>query len=426
MKLGIDGFHYRDLYDHQRLGDLTIAFDRYVERNDAPLFGRFDSYRFAMQSGIAHGGLNEPEESALLIDLSRHLAAFLGQLFHTDQAAVKSRTGRDNQVARFKKEFVAKRVAKVQNVAADPDRLGPAVDALIRTVAGAQERDFEYALSVTANRLLDFEREYPRGATRAATPSEQTRAALDQLRDALRLSGAAFPEIVTHAERADSPEALGREAAAVHALIDLLVDWTAAEWKSGNFKNWTSFRLPKPVAFDKLVDTVPADNLRVVGREEHYRRRDGFKLTDNRYTTREVTDEANYCIFCHERKKDSCNHGFVEKEGKYKPNPLGVPLNGCPLDERIGEMNVLRAEGDAIAGLAMVMIDNPMVPGTGHRICNDCMKACIYQKQDPVNIPQIETGMLTDVLFIPYGFEIYSLLTRWNPLNVRRPIALPY
>ena len=67
-----------------------------------------------------------------------------------------------------------------------------------------------------------------------------------------------------------------------------------------------------------------------------------------------------------------------------------------------------------------------MCPGTGHRICNDCMKACIYQKQEPVNIPQIETGVLTDVLELPWGFEIYGLLTRWNPLNVRRPYALPY
>ena len=65
-------------------------------------------------------------------------------------------------------------------------------------------------------------------------------------------------------------------------------------------------------------------------------------------------------------------------------------------------------------------------PGTGHRICNDCMKACIYQKQEPVNIPQIETGVLTDVLQMPWGVEIYGLLTRWNPLNVHRPYALPY
>ena len=27
---------------------------------------------------------------------------------------------------------------------------------------------------------------------------------------------------------------------------------------------------------------------------------------------------------------------------------------------------------------------------------------------------------------LPYGFEIYSLLSRWNPLNLRRPYPLPY
>ena len=87
---------------------------------------------------------------------------------------------------------------------------------------------------------------------------------------------------------------------------------------------------------------------------------------------------------------------------------------------------MVRKAGDAIGALAIVVVDNPMCPGTGHRICNDCMKACIYQKQEPVNIPQIETGVLTDVLRLPWGVEIYGLLTRWNPLNVRRPYALPY
>ena len=68
-----------------------------------------------------------------------------------------------------------------------------------------------------------------------------------------------------------------------------------------------------------------------------------------------------------------------------------------------------------------------MCPGTGHRICNDCMKGCIFQKQEPVNIPQIETGVLTDVLALPWGVEIYGLLTRWNPLNVRAALRrCPY
>ena len=66
-----------------------------------------------------------------------------------------------------------------------------------------------------------------------------------------------------------------------------------------------------------------------------------------------------------------------------------------------------------------------MVAATGHRICNDCMKSCIYQKQEPVNIPQAETRTLKDVLELPWGFEIYSLLTRWNPLDLHRPYPRP-
>jgi hypothetical protein len=65
-----------------------------------------------------------------------------------------------------------------------------------------------------------------------------------------------------------------------------------------------------------------------------------------------------------------------------------------------------------------------MAAATGHRICNDCMKSCIYQKQEPVDIPQAETRTLKDVLELPWGFEIYALLTRWNPLNLRRPLPL--
>src|SRR5690606_23235159 len=141
--------------------------------------------------------------------------------------------------------------------------------------------------------------------------------------------------------------------------------------------------------------------------------------------------EVDYCVLCHEREKDSCSTGLkardpVAEGGTFKKNPLQIDLAGCPLDERISEHHAVRSKGDVIGGLAMVMVDNPMVPGTGHRICNDCMKACIFQKQEPVNIPLVETSSLTDVLSLPWGFEIYGLLTRWNPLNRARPHALPY
>ncbi|MFX6823304.1 hypothetical protein ABTH33_20355, partial [Acinetobacter baumannii] len=81
------------------------------------------------------------------------------------------------------------------------------------------------------------------------------------------------------------------------------------------------------------------------------------------------------------------------------------------------EMHEVFAGGAAIGALAVITLDNPMAAATGHRICNDCMKACIYQRQDPVDIPQAETRILKTVLALPYGFEIYGLLTRWNPLN---------
>ena len=103
-----------------------------------------------------------------------------------------------------------------------------------------------------------------------------------------------------------------------------------------------------------------------------------------------------------------------------------VPLAGCPLDEKISEMNLVEAGGHTHRrARASSSIDNPMCAATGHRICNDCMKACIYQKQEPVDIPQAETRTLKDVLELPWGFEIYCLLTRWNPLNLRRPLPKP-
>ncbi|MCC8369093.1 MAG: FAD-dependent oxidoreductase [Rickettsia endosymbiont of Oxypoda opaca] len=63
-----------------------------------------------------------------------------------------------------------------------------------------------------------------------------------------------------------------------------------------------------------------------------------------------------------------------------------------------------------------------MVAATGHKICNDCSKSCIYQKQEPVNIPLIESNILEETLNLPYGLEIYLLLTRWNPLNIATPL----
>lgn len=198
-------------------------------------------------------------------------------------------------------------------------------------------------------------------------------------------------------------------------------------------QGWTSFRIPERLDYANLVPTItiPDDKLeRQTVPAAHYRLRDGFKLTDPRMTAREAQDEVNYCIYCHDHDGDFCSKGFPVKKGDpeqgLKKNPLDVTLTGCPLEEKISEMHTLKRDGKTLSALAMIMVDNPMCPATGHRICNDCMKACIYQKQEPVNIPQAETRILIDVLELPWGVEIYDLLTRWNPLRQKQWTMKPY
>jgi NADPH-dependent glutamate synthase beta subunit-like oxidoreductase/NAD(P)H-flavin reductase len=163
--------------------------------------------------------------------------------------------------------------------------------------------------------------------------------------------------------------------------------------------------------------------------QNRQRHRAGFDLTDSGCDLTYALDQANYCIWCHAQGRDSCSKGLKHKPKEttrgaaaYKTSAGGSTLAGCPLEERISEFQQLKAQAVPIGALAVICIDNPMAAATGHRICNDCMKACIYQKQEAVNIPQLETRTLKDVLALPWGFEIYSLLTRWNPLNLQRPI----
>jgi len=219
--------------------------------------------------------------------------------------------------------------------------------------------------------------------------------------------------------------------------IEQLTHWCVRALTSSEgqafVEGWVSFRLPEQVNHAHLVKTIPVTDDpvgRVEGELTTRRQRYDFKLTDPRMSRRAVLNEIKYCIYCHDHEGDFCSKGFPEKKGHpelgLKQDPLGNILTGCPLDEKISEMHSLKRDAYPIAALAMVMVDNPMCPATGHRICNDCMKGCIYQKQDPVNIPEIETRVLTDVLALPWGVEIYDLLTRWNPLRAQQYVVQPY
>ena len=158
----------------------------------------------------------------------------------------------------------------------------------------------------------------------------------------------------------------------------------------------------------------------------HAPRREGLDLSDRGADLVLGLDDANYCIWCHYQGKDSCSKGLKEKQGEsFRKSVFGVTLAGCPLEEKISEMHVLKASGHPLGALAVVCVDNPLCALTGHRVCNDCMKSCVYQRQEPVNIPRSETRILADALSLPWGVEIYGLLGRWNPLDLRRPVPRP-
>uniref|UniRef100_A0A8J4HCC9 Pyridine nucleotide-disulfide oxidoreductase n=1 Tax=Acidicaldus sp. TaxID=1872105 RepID=A0A8J4HCC9_9PROT len=225
----------------------------------------------------------------------------------------------------------------------------------------------------------------------------------------------------------------GFTAAGDEAALDLARRYAAWATLSAagqaRHRDGTLFKVPRKPDPEHLVpvETIVRDGVTMLRLPEHeWRARDGFALTDPGMNDQQALDQMNYCIWCHSQGKDSCSKGLRDrKSGEFQKSPFGVTLAGCPLEEKISEMHTLRAEGAAIGAFAIIAIDNPMMAATGHRICNDCMKACIYQKQDAVDIPQAETSILRDILALPWGVEIYALLTRWNPLDIRRPLPRP-
>ncbi|MFN7709415.1 MAG: FAD-dependent oxidoreductase [Holosporales bacterium] len=149
--------------------------------------------------------------------------------------------------------------------------------------------------------------------------------------------------------------------------------------------------------------------------------RDGFNLTDPGPSSDHAANEAQTCLKCHQSQKDSCRTGLSDGDA-IKRNALGNLLSGCPLQQKISEMITLYQGGHRVAAFAVAMLDNPFLALTGHRICNDCAKACVFQKQTPVDIPGVESRILKEVLTLPWGLEIYHLLAWWNPLNTSYPL----
>ncbi len=427
--LGIDGFDYADLSSPEGLDRLLRAFDQDLSSADADLFRAYVDYRESKGAN-----LGDIETSELLVALAPHVGAFVARLFcvEDERRETIERTRHDYAALfTYKRAVVDKVGAKFKNENTsdwDLDKVDSDLELLKRTTSpeGTEDRDDECATSVVAARLANLAGHYQKLAKGKPGEIEDADAQVEELREHLHLNPQAARTFAA-ARAIDDPLEF------VTHLLGYVERWTYAAMKdpvlAARVEGWVVFQTLPRTDFSQLVhfDTRTNGPITSITANEHeLRKRDGFMLTDARMSEREVWYEVDHCIYCHDRDRDSCSKGMRHKSGELHVNPLGVTLIGCPLEEKISEAHMLKRDGDNIGSLALIMIDNPLCPGTGHRICNDCMKGCIYQKVAPVNIPQIETNVLTDVLDMPLGLEMYILLTRWNPLNVKRPVALAY
>ncbi len=431
LKLGINDFSYADLYDANRLNDLLGRFDHHLEQHDNKLSAQYAAYRQSQGDGMSPEAISE-----VLVQTAPIVGEFIAQLFNVEkerEAQITAIQDEINTVFALKNQIINAANKKFRrektddwNIATIKQQVSLFTDLLFPV--NATKADPEYKLAWSATTLNRLEKHFERLAAGEQSPEQGTiDEILAQWRQKLSQDSNAKPLFAAVLAEQDSQ-------IFVQSLLDIFQRWIFIAPKDPELQKtisqWLAFKSASRTDFNNLVPTnshAAAGYDVLTGPEESRRRRDGFALTDQRYDQRHILYEINQCKYCHDHDTDSCSKGMrLKKETGFRSNPLDIPLTGCPLEEKISEMQLVKRQGDNIGALALIIIDNPMCPGTGHRICNDCMKGCIYQKTEPVDIPQAETSVLTDVLFMPYGFEIYSFLTRWNPLNVKRPHALPY
>jgi NADPH-dependent glutamate synthase beta subunit-like oxidoreductase/NAD(P)H-flavin reductase len=361
------GLVFADLYRRDGLVKIDASFMDELAQQAPQLHARVLGARRAPAEDV--GG-----QSDLIIAVAPYFEDFVGRLFGIERELRALQTRHSDLAPLYvaKRQFVQRKAVVAKNAEAPESIDGPAVGAALAARIGEPLTELSFARHVLA--WMDKEADH-----------------------------AADLQLATRYAR-----------------------WAALS-KAGqaHHRQGVLFKLPQKL---DPANLVPLEKRDVGGATEasfgphEWRHREGFELTDHGTDLVGALDQANYCIKCHHQAKDSCSKGFREKTGGFRLNVFNVPLAGCPLEEKISEMHEVKQAGNPIAALAVVTIDNPMCAATGHRICNDCMKSCIYQKQTPVDIPQAETRTLKDVLELPWGFEIYSLLTRWNPLNFARPV----
>jgi hypothetical protein len=303
-----DGLGFPDLYRRDGLVRVDRAFVGHLAAADAALHDRLMAARRDPEA------LGHADESDLLVELAPHVEDFLGELFGIT-AEVRALQARHHELAPLysvKRLFVQRRAVKGAKEAGAAAIDGPAL---------AEELDQLIGGPVAG--IAQWERHYAEAVARWLEDEAGNAVALD--------------------------------------IAQRYAAWaTLSHAGQKKHRRGVVFKVPHRLDMNHLVpvETIERDGVTMLRLpEDEWRHRQGFALTDRGTDLTGALDQANYCIWCHNQGKDSCSKGLREKGGAFKKSVFGVTLAGCPLEEKISEMNLVKARGYSLGALAIVAGD---------------------------------------------------------------------
>ena len=279
FELGIEGFRFSDLFDAAKLAELTQTFYSEVATREPVLHDALTKYIEAKGNGF-----EKRAASKILTDAAPFLSEFIARMFGIagERSELEREILRQNPIWKYK-FFVQRRAAR----AFTPELLTD-VDHHEASLAVTQLRnsafdetlvwDDELGIAEMTARLIDAEELLAKGdelPEREKETLSKLVLAFDKLKD--KAFGKLFSQFAVDIDAAG-------ELLQVKAALRLLEAWSAAEFYKKE-KRWKAFKTPHPLDYQNLVHLIRPDakiqNL-MRGADEELRRRDGFRLTDDR------------------------------------------------------------------------------------------------------------------------------------------------
>ncbi|MBT8441324.1 MAG: pyridine nucleotide-disulfide oxidoreductase, partial [Gammaproteobacteria bacterium] len=298
-QLGIAGFRFADLYAADGLKRLHQAFVARLDGQNDDLAGRYRKY--LEDDGEA---MDPVAISELLVSLAPILGDFVAELFAVSAEHRLQREAIEREVEEvfvFRNEIIAslrKHFKGVDFSEWDSAAIGATLAGLIDIGFEATDDDPERRVAAAAAKLHHWSQAL------AGNASPECLARIAEMRRRLQASAI---ESLVEASRIESDSDF------VEALLEHVRRWAWLARNDAAFApdtaGWLSFKEPARTDFAALVPhaTETRDGYSVwKGEAAHRRRRDGFALTDGRYSRREILYEIDHCIYCHDRDTDSC------------------------------------------------------------------------------------------------------------------------